>query len=170
MYHDDFDGAELAAAELTLREREADKWRLPSPLCARCDSMNRLVTSIRPALGRSISSATLGARPAARRAPQMALVPSRGLNDTAYQTFFKSNVRYVTFIVAGAVALEVVYGSATDMLWESMNRGVSVKAAQTIRRHVALAPHAPQLPRPDLVAAHLFAPLTHVLTRLCVLI
>eukprot|EP00936_MAST-01D_sp_MAST-1D-sp1_P000593 g593.t1 len=85
--------------------------------------MNRLVTSIRPALGRSISSATLGARPAARRAPQVALVPSRGLNDTAYQTFFKSNVRYVTFIVAGAVALEVVYGSATDMLWESMNRG-----------------------------------------------
>ena len=102
--------------------------------------MNRLVTSIRPALGRSISSATLGARPAARRAPQMALVPSRGLNDTAYQTFFKINVRYVTVIVAGAVALEVVYGSATDMLWESMNRGVSLKAALQMRHHMPL-PH-----------------------------
>ena len=102
---------------------------------ARSDRMNRLVTSLRPALGRGISSATLGAQPGARRAPQMAIAQSRGLNDTAYQTFFKSNVRYVTFIVAGAVALEVVYGSVTDMVWENINRGVR------------MPPHAPAPPR-----------------------
>jgi Ubiquinol-cytochrome C reductase, UQCRX/QCR9 like len=37
----------------------------------------------------------------------------------------KSNMLYITYIVAGCVVLEGVYGFATDAIWETVNRGVS---------------------------------------------
>jgi hypothetical protein len=36
----------------------------------------------------------------------------------------KSNVRYVSFVVLGAVVMESVYGTATNFIWESANQGV----------------------------------------------
>ena len=36
----------------------------------------------------------------------------------------KSNVFYVTYIFAGCVLLELVYGSLTNIVWETANRGV----------------------------------------------
>lgn len=35
----------------------------------------------------------------------------------------KSNILYLTYIVVGCVVLEVVYGSVTDSIWESNNKG-----------------------------------------------
>ena len=35
----------------------------------------------------------------------------------------KSNILYLTDIVVGCVVLEVVYGSVTDSIWESSNKG-----------------------------------------------
>jgi hypothetical protein len=37
----------------------------------------------------------------------------------------KSNVMYLTYILAGCVVLEAVYGGVTNYLWESANKGVS---------------------------------------------
>ena len=43
------------------------------------------------------------------------------------KTFWgKSSAVYFTYIVVGAVTFEVVYGAATDSLWEYFNRGVSL--------------------------------------------
>mmetsp|Transcript_22895 Transcript_22895/g.38329 ORF Transcript_22895/g.38329 Transcript_22895/m.38329 type:complete len:96 (+) Transcript_22895:115-402(+) len=35
----------------------------------------------------------------------------------------KSNVLYITYIVAGCVVLEGIYGSFTNMVWDSYNSG-----------------------------------------------
>jgi hypothetical protein len=45
--------------------------------------------------------------------------------EAIYQTFMKNNVTYIGTILIGAVVVESVYGSATNYLWESVNRGVS---------------------------------------------
>lgn len=37
----------------------------------------------------------------------------------------KSNVMYLTYVLAGCVVLEGVYGGVTNYLWESANKGVS---------------------------------------------
>ena len=63
------------------------------------------------------AAARAQARPVGAR--QMSAFP------TVYNTFFKSNVRYVSFVVAGAVFMEVTYGAATDAIWEGLNNGVS---------------------------------------------
>lgn len=42
----------------------------------------------------------------------------------AYNLVFKRNVTYITYIVTGAVVLEVVYGKVTDGFWNSVNNGV----------------------------------------------
>jgi hypothetical protein len=34
----------------------------------------------------------------------------------------------VTFVVVGAIIFEIVYGHATEMLWESQNANVSLVA------------------------------------------
>ena len=38
----------------------------------------------------------------------------------------KSTVMYITYIIAGCVALEVVYGKLTNYIWDSYNYGVSI--------------------------------------------
>lgn len=37
--------------------------------------------------------------------------------------FAKSNAMYMTWIVAGVLATELIYGKATDFVWASVNRG-----------------------------------------------
>ncbi|CAM9366397.1 unnamed protein product [Heterosigma akashiwo] len=40
-----------------------------------------------------------------------------------YNTVWKSNITYITYILAGCVALETVYGGATEFVWEQANKG-----------------------------------------------
>ena len=40
-----------------------------------------------------------------------------------YPTIMDSNMKYLTFIVGGAVAIEFVYGFAADAIWDSANTG-----------------------------------------------
>ena len=36
----------------------------------------------------------------------------------------KNNTSQVTFVVAGAIVFELIYGSATEALWSAANEGV----------------------------------------------
>ena len=45
--------------------------------------------------------------------------------STVYNVVYKRNVTYITYIVAGAVLVEVVYGKVTDSFWNWQNHGVS---------------------------------------------
>jgi hypothetical protein len=38
---------------------------------------------------------------------------------------FKRNLTYATYILVGAIGLELVYGKATDAFWAASNSGVS---------------------------------------------
>lgn len=38
-------------------------------------------------------------------------------------TIFRSNITYVSYILLGSVALELMYGKVTDMLWRANNAG-----------------------------------------------
>ena len=78
-----------------------------APLAAR--SLPRLVTASR----------TAAAAPAASRAASS----SSSVGALAYQLVFKRNVVYLSFIFAGAIVLDGVYGSAMKGLWRSMNKG-----------------------------------------------
>jgi hypothetical protein len=51
----------------------------------------------------------------------MSSIPSTLYNNV----WRKSNVLYITYIVAGCVIIEGIYGSFTNMLWDSYNSGVS---------------------------------------------
>jgi len=65
---------------------------------------------------------------AARRA---AIAPARAMSTAArtpasivYNLVFKRNLTYITYVVVGAITLEVVYGAVTDGFWGSVNKGV----------------------------------------------
>ena len=50
-----------------------------------------------------------------------------GIPTALYKNVWrKSNIMYITYIVAGCVVIEVVYGSVTNGIWESRNKGVSL--------------------------------------------
>jgi len=49
-------------------------------------------------------------------------IPS-GVLKKWYEIFAKSNAMYMTWIVAGVLATELIYGKATDFVWASVNRG-----------------------------------------------
>jgi len=44
----------------------------------------------------------------------------------------KSNAMYITYILAGCVVLEGVYGGVTNYLWESANKGVSCACVDAV--------------------------------------
>ena len=44
--------------------------------------------------------------------------------DAFYKSALKSNMSQVTFVVAGAVIFEVVYGMGTEAMWSRANEGV----------------------------------------------
>ena len=47
-----------------------------------------------------------------------------GVPQQLYQNVWrKSNILYVTYIIAGCVVLEVVYGGVTNGVWEMANKG-----------------------------------------------
>ena len=56
----------------------------------------------------------------------MSSQPFGGLPTQLYQGIWrKSNILYITYVVVGCVAIEVIYGSVTTRIWESANQGVS---------------------------------------------
>jgi hypothetical protein len=60
--------------------------------------------------------------------PKLAVKPSgsRGIHDFLQKNVWrKSTVMYITYVVVGAIAVECVYGSVTNYIWESNNQGVS---------------------------------------------
>mmetsp|Transcript_87963 Transcript_87963/g.175955 ORF Transcript_87963/g.175955 Transcript_87963/m.175955 type:complete len:104 (+) Transcript_87963:37-348(+) len=62
------------------------------------------------------------------QAPRMAMqraAPVRQMSalKTAYAGFMDTNMKYITFIVGGCVAIEFVYGGAANMIWDRNNAG-----------------------------------------------
>ena len=56
----------------------------------------------------------------------MSSQPFGSLPTALYQGVWKkSNIMYITYVVVGCVAIEVIYGSVTTKIWESANAGVS---------------------------------------------
>ena len=48
-----------------------------------------------------------------------------GVPQALYKNVWrKSNIMYITYIVAGCVAIEAVYGGVTNAVWDGYNRGV----------------------------------------------
>lgn len=75
-------------------------------------------------LSRSIRQAAVkGARMASTKRSS---VNGPGAFETAYQVFMKKNVTYVGTILVAAIVVEGVFGSVTNAIWESSNRGVSL--------------------------------------------
>ena len=61
----------------------------------------------------------------AARAASSSATAVGGLPRALYNNVWrKSNILYITYIVAGCVVIEVVYGSATNAIWEGRNKGV----------------------------------------------
>lgn len=61
---------------------------------------------------------------AARAVPRVPLRRPMSTMDKFYKTALKSNISHVTFVVAGAIVFEVIYGYGTEALWEKTNQGV----------------------------------------------
>lgn len=76
---------------------------------------------------RSFVAATrVAAQAGARRSASTAssgTASGRSALATAYSAIGASNVTYVSYIVGGVIVLEAVYGTVTDGIWSSMNKG-----------------------------------------------
>lgn len=44
----------------------------------------------------------------------------------------KSTILYITYVLSGCIVLEAIYGSVTNFIWESNNKGVSMHASITL--------------------------------------
>lgn len=49
---------------------------------------------------------------------------SSAASNPVTRTILSSNVTYVSYIFVGAVVLEAVYGTVTEGIWNSINKGV----------------------------------------------
>lgn len=47
--------------------------------------------------------------------------------DTFYRAALKSNVSHVSFVVTGAIIFELIYGKATEAVWDYCNEGVKLE-------------------------------------------
>lgn len=92
----------------------------------------RLVAAATPVVAPVLRSAPR-ASPLARTVQAHASVQSRRFSSASteetagkvYQTLFKSNRMYITYIVGGSIVLSYVGNSVFDGLWAKMNEGVS---------------------------------------------
>ena len=57
---------------------------------------------------------------------------SSSMIDGFYRNFLKSNVSHVTFVVTGAIIFELIYGKATEALWDYANAGVRLKSVDFV--------------------------------------
>mmetsp|Transcript_9252 Transcript_9252/g.21856 ORF Transcript_9252/g.21856 Transcript_9252/m.21856 type:complete len:106 (+) Transcript_9252:38-355(+) len=79
--------------------------------------------ALNPIMRQAARPAMASARPAIR--PTVAR-PMSGLK-ALYPMFMDSNMKYLTFVFAGAIAVEFVYGNVANMMWENANAGKLVK-------------------------------------------
>lgn len=71
-----------------------------------------------------------GARRVAGAArPMSTAAAGNNVYRTLYQNVFKSNIAYLTYVFAGAIALEWVYSKGIDAAWEISNSGVRADRA-----------------------------------------
>lgn len=68
---------------------------------------------------------------------------SSSVVDTFYRTALKSNVSHVSFVVTGAIIFELIYGKATEALWDYCNEGVNQAAVSLFLRFFAAETAAP---------------------------
>jgi hypothetical protein len=53
------------------------------------------------------------------------IASSKGVPQMLYNNVWKkSTVAYITYIIVGCVAIEAVFGSVTQSIWDSANQGV----------------------------------------------
>lgn len=84
-----------------------------------------ITTAIITMLSRTLRQAAVkGARMASTKRSS---INGPGAFESAYQIFMKNNVTYVGTILLAAVVVEGVYGSVTNAIWESSNRGVRTR-------------------------------------------
>ena len=84
-------------------------------------------TTLRALRSSAPRSAVLGRRAASSGGGSGAASSVGGIPQALYNNVWrKSNIMYITYIVAGCVVIEVVYGSVTTSIWETRNKGVSL--------------------------------------------
>ena len=77
-------------------------------------------------LGAAGGARGFGARSAhvSRPSVRSASSAAAGVPQQLYQNVWrKSNILYVTYIVAGCVAIEILYGGLTNGIWDAANKG-----------------------------------------------
>lgn len=75
-----------------------------------------------------IPTVTTGARRVGAAARPISTAAGNNVYRTLYQNVFKSNIAYLTYVFAGAIALEWVYSKGIDTAWEISNSGVRFPA------------------------------------------
>ena len=60
-------------------------------------------------------------RPTSRKISSVSEIP----NLIQKTIWGKSNMMYITYVLVGALAVELIYGTATNYIWETVNKGVS---------------------------------------------
>eukprot|EP00619_Florenciella_sp_RCC1007_P009162 CAMPEP_0205905096 /NCGR_PEP_ID=MMETSP1325-20131115/1149_1 /ASSEMBLY_ACC=CAM_ASM_000708 /TAXON_ID=236786 /ORGANISM="Florenciella sp., Strain RCC1007" /LENGTH=108 /DNA_ID=CAMNT_0053270975 /DNA_START=15 /DNA_END=341 /DNA_ORIENTATION=+ len=79
--------------------------------------------ALTPVMRQAARPAVASVRPAVRPAGVRQMSGLKGL----YPMFMDSNMKYLTFVFAGAIAVEFVYGNVANMLWENANQGKLVE-------------------------------------------
>ena len=74
-------------------------------------------------LGRVATTSARFARPAMAVAQKRNLSVPNMMMNTVWR---KSTGMYITYIVAGCIVLEGIYGGVTTTIWNTMNHGVSL--------------------------------------------
>ncbi len=66
------------------------------------------------------------ARQAAPMIQKRNLTAGSGIGQMLYTNVWKkSTISYVTYILVGCVAIEMVFGSVSQQIWDNANKGVS---------------------------------------------
>ena len=68
------------------------------------------------------------ARQAAPMLQKRNLTAGSGIGQTLYNNVWKkSTISYVTYILVGCVAIEMIFGNVSQSIWDNANKGVSIE-------------------------------------------
>lgn len=69
------------------------------------------------------------ARPMAQQTQNRGVATSKGVPQMLYNNVWKkSTISYITYIVVGCVAIEAVFGTVTQSIWDDANQGKQFKS------------------------------------------
>ena len=69
------------------------------------------------------------ARPLVQQQQNRGVATSKGLPQMLYNNVWKkSTISYITYIIVGCVAIEAIYGSVTQSIWDDANKGKQYKS------------------------------------------